>query len=95
MYDSDYVMTFTMEILSISNTLKKLLLQSYYHLYYIQTIYNCKVESINNIFITYGEPLLNYINHPTLVQKWKLGLYTIVYEKIDAKVNRPSDKKIN
>ena len=42
-----------MEIHSISNTLKKFLLQSYLHSYYIQNIYNDKEEIINIIFSTY------------------------------------------
>ena len=66
-YDSRYVMTCTTEILSISNTLNKLRIQSYFHSYYIQTIYIDKEETIKNIFSKYVEPLLNYINHPALV----------------------------
>ena len=42
MYDSDYVMTCNTAITSISNTLKKLLLQSNFHSSYINTIYNGK-----------------------------------------------------
>ena len=49
-HDSDYVMNCTTAITSISNTLKKLLLQSDFHSSYIQTKYNGKEESINNIF---------------------------------------------
>ena len=68
MHDSDYVMTCTMVIPFISNTLNKLLLKSDFHSSHIQTIYNGKEESINNIFSTYVEPLLNDINNPALVQ---------------------------
>ena len=42
MYDSDYVMTCTTAIPSISNTIKKLWIQSDLHSYYIKTIYNDK-----------------------------------------------------
>ena len=42
MHDSDYVMTHTNAITSISNTLNKLLLQSDFYTYYIQTKYNGK-----------------------------------------------------
>ena len=68
MHDSDYVITCTTAIPSISNMLKKLLLQ--YDLYssYNQTKYIGEDEIINNIFIIFVEPLLNYINHPALVQ---------------------------
>ena len=63
---SDHVMTCTMAIHSISDTFKKLLLQSDLYPSYIQTIYNSKEESINNIFSTYVESLVNYINHYVL-----------------------------
>ena len=60
---------------------------------YIQTIYNGKQESINNIFSTHVEPLLNDINNPALVQECKINLDAAAYEKIDAKANIPSYKK--
>ena len=67
---------------------------SYLHSSYIQTIYNSKEESINKIFITYSEPLLEDINYPALLEEWKLNLDAAAYENIlDAKVNKPSDKK--
>ena len=38
--------------------------------------------------------MLNDINHTALVEEWKLNLDATAYEKkIDANVNRPSDKK--
>ena len=40
--------------------------------------------------------MLDDINHPALVQEWKLNIDAAAYEKqLDAKVNRPSDKKRN
>ena len=42
MHDSNYVMIYTTEIISISNTLKKLLIPLDLHSSYIQTIYNDK-----------------------------------------------------
>ena len=68
MHDSDYVMTCTTAIPSISNTLKKLWIQSDLNSYYIQTIYKYIGEIINNIFNKYVEPLLDDINNPALVQ---------------------------
>ena len=68
-----------MELLSSFSIIKTLLLQSEFHSYYIQTIYSGKEESTNNIFSTYFEPLLNYINHPALVQEWKLNLDAAAY----------------
>ena len=73
-HDSDYDMNCTTAITSISNTLKNALLQYNFHSSYNQTKYNGEEEIINNFFSIYVEPLLNYINHPTLVQEWKLNL---------------------
>ena len=67
-HDSEYAMTCTTTISSISNTLKKLLLQYNLNSTYNQTKYIGEEEIIHNIFSNYVEPLLNYINHPTLVQ---------------------------
>ena len=69
MHDLDYVMTFSTGSISISKTLKKFSLQSDLHTSYFQTKYIGKEKSINNKLITYLEPLLNYINYPTLVQE--------------------------
>ena len=60
---------------------KKLLLQSYFHSYYIQTKYDGKEEIINNIYCTNAEPLLNYINNPVLVKERKHDLDAASYEK--------------
>ena len=69
MYDSDYVMHCTTAITSISNTLKKLLLQYDLHSSYTQTKYIGEETIIHNIFSKYVELLLNYINHHALVQE--------------------------
>ena len=82
MHDSEYFMTFTTAIPSISNTLNKLLLQYYLYSSYNQAKYIGKDEIIHNIFSTYVEPLLNYINHPELVQEWKLNLDAPVFLKM-------------
>ena len=79
MNDSYYVMTCNTTIPSISNTLKKLLLQYDLNSLYNQTKYIGEEEIIHNIFSTYVEPLLNYINHPALVQEWKLSLDAPAY----------------
>ena len=73
-------MTFTTEIPSISSTLKKLLLQYNFHSSYNQKIHIGEEEIIHNIFSTYVEPLLNCINHPALVQEWKLNIDAPEYE---------------
>ena len=66
--NSDYVMTCINTITSTSNTLKKFLLHKNVHSSYIQTKYDDKEEITNNTFITYVEPLLNDINHTSLIQ---------------------------
>ena len=74
-------MTCNTAIPSISNTQNKLLLQCDLNSSYNQTRYNGEEEIIHKIFITYVEPLLNYINHPALVQEWILNIYNSAYEK--------------
>ena len=81
MNDSDYVMTCTTTIPSISITIKNFLLRYNLHSSYNQNIYIGEEEIIHNIFSTYVEPLLNYINNPALVQEWKLNLDDPSYEK--------------
>ena len=77
----DYVMTCTTSINSIYNTLKKLLLQYDLHSSYNQTKYIGEEEIVHNICSTYVETLLNYINHPALVQERKLKCFDLAYEK--------------
>ena len=49
---------------------------------------------IINIFSAYVVPLLKYINHPALLQEWKINLDATAYERnIDANMSKPSDKK--
>ena len=49
---------------------------------------------IISISSAYVVPLLKYINHPALIQEWKLNLDDAAYEKhIDANVSKTSDKK--
>ena len=49
---------------------------------------------IIKIFSAYVVPLLKYINHPALLQEWKLNLDAAEYEKnINANLSKPSDKK--
>ena len=69
-------------------------LHSILHLSYIQTKSNVKEKSINSIFSTNVEPLLNDINNPALLQEWKLNIGAAEYEKqIDANLYKPSLKK--
>ena len=48
---------------------------------------------IINIFSEYVRPLLKDINHPSLIQEWKLKLDASQYQKhIDANLSKPSEK---
>ena len=48
---------------------------------------------IINIFSAYYVPLLKDINHPRLLQEWKLDIDATAYERnIDANMYKPSDK---
>ena len=91
--NSDFLMTCISTITSKSNTLKKLFLHKILHSSYIQIYFNEKEEIINNTFIKYVEPLLEDINHPALLKKWKLDIDAAVYGKeIDDNVYKPSAK---
>ena len=64
-----------------------------FHSSYIQREFNDKNKMINNIFSAYVVPLLKYINHPSLLQEWKLNLDNASYERnIDANMYKPSEK---
>ena len=79
MNDSDYVIIFTTEITSISTNFKKLWIISYLKSSYSKTIYNDEEENIDNIFIIFVELLLDYINHPALVEEWKINIDVATY----------------
>ena len=78
--NSYYVMTCINTIPSTSNGLRSFLHKSL-HSSYIQTEYNDKDEIINNTFTTYVEPFLEDINHPALIQEWKLNVDSASYEQ--------------
>ena len=81
---------------STSNTLKNLVVNKSFHYYYIQTESNDKKEIRINILSVYVVPLLKDINHPALLQEWKLNIDDEAYEKyIDYNVYKPSDKRID
>ena len=49
---------------------------------------------IVKIFSAYVVPLLKDINHPALLQEWKLNIDATAYENnIYANISKPSDKK--
>ena len=92
-HNSNYIMICIKTIPYISNNPTSFSYSSL-HSYYIQTEFNDTEEIINNTFITYVEPLLIYINHPALIQEWKLNIHAAAYEKkIDSDVYKTSAKK--
>ena len=79
---------------STSIKLKNLAVNKSFHSSYIQREFNDKKETIITIFSAYFVPLLKYINHPALIQEWKLNPDAAAYERnIDAKLSTPSEKK--
>ena len=64
------------------------------HYSYIKTEFKDKKEMIINTFSTYVVHLLKDINHPVLLQEWKINLDAAVNEKnIDANMSKPYYKK--
>ena len=48
---------------------------------------------IINIFSAYVVPLLKHINHPKLLQEWKLNIDAAEYERnIDSTMNKYDEK---
>ena len=63
------------------------------HYSYIQTEFNDKNKMIIDIISAYVAPLLKDINHPVLLQEWKLNTYAATYSiNIDASMSKPSDR---
>ena len=51
---------------------------------------------IINIFSEYLEPLIKEINHPALLQEWKLNIDAAEYKiNNDANLYKPSENKFN
>ena len=91
---SDKVMTCTKRIPSTSNTQNNLAVNKSFDSSYIRREFNDKKDMIINIFSAYVEPLLKYINHPELLQEWKLNLDAAEYErKIYINLYKPSEEK--
>ena len=77
--NSDKVMTCINTITSTSNTLKNLVVNKGLHHSYIHRGLNDKNKMIINLFSAYVVPLLKDINHPALLQEWKLNLDAAAY----------------
>ena len=77
-----------------SKTTKNFAVNNSLYSSYIKTEFNDKKEMIINIFSAYVVPLLKDINHPELLQEWKLNIDAAAYERnIDANMYKHSNKK--
>ena len=91
--NSDKVMICSTTITSTSNTLKNSLVNTSFHYSYIQNEFNVRKEEIIDIFSAYVEPLIMEINHPSLLQEWKLNLDAAEWERnIDSDLYKTSEK---
>ena len=72
--NSEKFMICSTTIPSTSNTLDRLLVYTSFHSSYIQNEFNVRKEEIINIFSAYIEALIKEINHPALLQEWKLNI---------------------
>ena len=80
---SDLVMLCKTTIISTSNTLKNLLINSYYHESYSTENSIPKKEAMSRLFSTYVTPQIKEIYHPEIIQEWKLNIDAADYEKYD------------
>ena len=78
----DKVMLCKTTIISTPNTLKNLVISSYYHLSYSTEKFNTEKEETRRLFSTYVTPQIKEINHPEIIQEWKLNIDDAEYEKI-------------
>ena len=94
--NSDLVMLCYTSVISTSNTLKNLVIGSNYRSSYSTKTFNTEKEEMSILFSTYATPQIKEINHPAIIQEWKLNIDAAEYEKYMSKTNIPSDKnKIN
>ena len=64
-----FVTAKTTVISSVENTIKKLHIQSDFHLFYKQNLYHDKEKEMDKRFDGYHLLLLKYIYHPALIQE--------------------------
>ena len=72
--NSDLVLLCYTTITSTSNTLKNLLINSNYHSSYSTETFNTKDEQMRKLFSTYVTPQIKEINHPSIIQEWKINI---------------------
>ena len=90
----NHVIAKTTEIYSVTNTTKKLHIQSDLHLVYKQNFYHDKEKEMYELFDEYHIPLLKDIDHPELIQQWRRNLDAAAYEKdLNKGIKIPPKKK--
>ena len=67
-------------IYSVANTIHKLHIQSNLHLIYRQNFCHDKQHEIDEKIYKYCIPLLNNIDHTTLIEKWKRNIDDAAYD---------------
>ena len=72
--NSDLVMFCCTFIISTSNTLKNLVISSYYHSFYSTEKFNTEKDEMTRLFITYVTPRIKEINHPEIIQERNLNI---------------------
>ena len=69
-------------IISTSNTLKNLVISSYYHSAYSTEKLDTEEQEMCRLFSTYVTPQIKEINNPAIIQEWKLNIDAAEYKKI-------------
>ena len=72
---------------------EKLNNQFRFHSSYSTQEFNAKKNQMINIFNTYVTPQIKEINHPSILQEWKLNIDDAEYETNMAENYKPSEKK--
>ena len=79
---------------SVANTFKSIFICYSFYTDFVSTYYNDRVDVFRLIFAEYIEPYMKEIDHPALIQEWKLNLDTATYKnKLYSKEKLPSNRK--
>ena len=78
--ETDFVMSKNTAISSVENTINKLHIQSNFYFVYKQNFYHDKQDKTDDLFGWYQITLLNDVDHPALIEEWKLNIDAAAYE---------------
>ena len=82
LYKNDIVIAWYREIPSAANNLKSINLCNRFHTDFVPTYYNDKGDAFTYLFGKYIKPYTKEIDHPELIQEWRLNLDTASFQKI-------------